>query len=152
MTEEENPNHPDAPLTQPPVVEETVAKAAPPAIVEAAPASTPADAFGFAAQVGVDPGVWLAKTIEYWDESLQALIAHSGDLAETRRIEEAIELQTRFAISRLDRLNQQLREFFELAVGGIGVANPGRARQAVAAPASAGSRRSSRAGSTSLPA
>lgn len=123
MTEEENPNHPDAPLTLPPVVEEVVEKAAPPALVEAAPASASADVFGFTAQVAVDPGVWIAKTIEYWDESLQALIAHGGDLAETRRIEEAIELQTRFAIGRLDRLNQQLRELFELAVGGVGVTN-----------------------------
>ena len=120
MTEEENPNYPDAPLTLTPAATGAVAVAAPPTPVEAAPASAPTDVFGFAAQGVIDPGVWLAKTIEYWDEGAQALIAHSGDLAGTRRIEEAIELQTRFAIGRLDRLNRQLRELFDLAVSGFG--------------------------------
>jgi hypothetical protein len=119
MMEDEIATQPEAPLILPPATGVAPDKGTSPVIVEPASATRSEDVFGFAAQVGFDPGVWFTKTLEFWDESLQALTAHGGDIAKTRSIEEAIELQTRFAIGRLDHLNRQLRGLLQLVSGGV---------------------------------
>ena len=119
MTEDEIATQPEAPLILPSAAGVAPEKGAPTVIVEPVSATREDDVFGFAAQVGFDPGVWFTKTLEFWDESLQALTAHGGDIAKTRSIEEAIELQTRFTIARLDHLNRQIRGILELVSGGV---------------------------------
>jgi hypothetical protein len=122
MTDDEHVNQPEAPLTLRPAAEDAPVHGAPAVTLEAEPGSQTEDVFGFAAQVGFDPGLWFAKTLEFWEESFQALTDHSSDLAKTGSLEEAIELQTRFAIARLDQLNRQIRELLNLVTGGVSVA------------------------------
>jgi len=122
MPDDEHVNQPEAPLTLPPAAEVAPVHGAPAVILEAEPGSRTEDVFGFAAQVGFDPGLWFAKTLEFWEESFQALTDHSSDLAKTGSLEEAIELQTRFAIARLDQLNRQIRELLSFVTGGVSVA------------------------------
>ena len=89
----------------------------------AIPAELP-EPFGMTAAFFVDASPLAQKSLEIWDENLNAMMAYMESLAGVKTIEEAVALQTRFATERFETFGRQSRDLVALAqqLASIGVA------------------------------
>ena len=80
--------------------------------------------FGMTAGFFFDTRPLAQKSLEIWEENLDAVMAHVESLSGVKSFEEAVALQTRFATERFESFGRQSRDLVALAqqLAGIGVA------------------------------
>jgi hypothetical protein len=70
--------------------------------------------FGYAAGLFVDASPFAKKSLEIWDENLNAFLTHVESLSGAKSVEEAIALQTRFATECFESFGRQSRDLVAL--------------------------------------
>lgn len=107
---------PEEIVTQPvaaePVVEIEDIVSAPLAVIEEA---VEAASESFSASFKFDSSGFAQKSLELWSENANAFFSFLEQYARVKSVEEAVELQTRFANERLDAFLRQSKELMETA-------------------------------------
>ncbi len=80
--------------------------------------------FGIAAAFFFDATPLAQKSLEIWEENLNALMAHMENLAGVKTLEDAVALQTRFATDCYESFERQSRDLVALTrqLANMGVA------------------------------
>jgi hypothetical protein len=74
----------------------------------------PDEPFGITAAFFIDATPLAQKSLEIWEENLNALMAHMENLAGVKTLEDAVALQTRFATDCFENFERQSRDLFAL--------------------------------------
>lgn len=85
---------------------------APIAVMEAAADST---AEAFSASFDFDTSAWSRKSLELWSENAGAYLDFAERLAQARSVEEAVDIQSRFASERFEAFIRQSKELMDVA-------------------------------------
>ena len=124
---DETPAAATSPLAEPPVAALEATPDLPAIVIEAVDPSNSGEtdnSFGVATAFFLDASPLTQKSLEIWDENLNALMAHMESLAGVKTFEEAVALQTRFATQCFESFERQSRDLVALTqqLATVGVA------------------------------